>query len=491
MPPHGAQSRRVKGGVLTILVGMVLCFSSGICLGIYGFTLFLLVSLGTWAVKRWYPDGDHRVRIRRSAWPFVLWVGAFFWGYSHHGDFRSLRPGRFQIIATGSSFSSRGALALVEGAEGRTLIGLDRAVPTKQAGLVIQLRRCGYGRWMIPGRCLIQDEPGANLRSYPERSRASFRGMIFALRRRVTKYLDGFGASAAPWLKALLLGLSTNSNGGLLESFRGIGLLHFLVVSGSHVTLVHRCASGCVFGIRRVASALFPALPPLASGPNGWTVALGIVATTLFCLLSGLEPPVQRALCGLCVGQALAVAGSRFSRGASIASTFLLQAFIWPVGFLSRSNFLSWMAWLIVLLAKPVVPLWSTLARACFRQVSMAFALAALTGFGTCAGIIANLVFLPVLEMFFIFCLVVVFAGPGFGALLHFNQMVQSICDAALWVSQLTARGIYREMDGMITHPWVRVAVMGLAWLAVCFYTVSTLRDSKIPPESLAEATAE
>lgn len=481
----------MAGGALIVLVGMMLCFASGISLGPRGFGLFFLVSLSLLSWSRCCPSGKPAPQARLFSWPVLWLVTSFFWGFTNHGDFRSPRPGSFQIVATGSTYSSRGTTVLIEGKNGRTLVGLGHGIPQSQIGQAIKLRKCGRGRWMVPGRCTVQDEQPSTLRKWPRSRGKTVRRTILLLRRRAISYLDSFGPIAGKWLKALLLGLSTNSSGGLLESFRGIGLLHFLVVSGAHVTLVHRVAESCLLAFQRLAGGLIPALPPVSSGPNWLLSASPVAATVLFCLLAGLEPPVQRSLCGLFVAQAFAFAGARPSRSTTIASTFLLQGIFWPVGFLSRSNLLSWMAWLIVLLARPTATVWPSFGRACFRQMLMAFALATVTGIGACAGIIANLIFLPVLEIFFIFCLLITFAGPKFGAAVNFDRMVEIICDVALWASQKTSGGIFRQMDAVITHPGVRVGLMAIAWAGVCFYATSTLLASVTPSVPLAEFTAD
>ena len=476
---------------MIVLVGMMLCFGSGISLGPLGFVLVFLVGLGLLSWNRCYPSDKHPLHARFSVWSAFWMVVSFFWGITNHGDFRSPRPGIFRIIATGSAYSTHGSTVLIEGKGGRTLVSLGHLYPSSQIGQTIKLRKCGHGRWMVPGRCMVKDEQGAVLKRRARSGGNTLRDLILSWRHRASRYLDSFGPNAGRWLKALLLGLSTNSSGGLLESFRGIGLLHFLVVSGAHVTLVHRVAESCLMIFRRLAGGLIPALPPVSSGPNWLFSASPLAATGLFCLLAGLEPPVQRSLCGLCFAQALAFGGARPSRITTIASTFLLQGIFWPVGFLSRSNLLSWMAWLIVLLARPTATVWPSFGRACFRQMLMAFALATVTGIGACAGVIANLIFLPVLELFFMFCILITFAGPKFAARVDFNRMVEIICDAALWASQKTSGGIFRQMDAVITHPGVRVGLMAIAWAGACFYATSTLLASATPSALPPEFTAD
>lgn len=482
---------RMSGGALIVLVGMMLCFASGISLGPLGIVLFCLVGivLFSWSLR--HPAVHHGSSARFSTGSACWLAGSFFWGLTNHGDFRSIRPGVFQIVATGSAYSSHGTTVLIEGTRGRTLVSLAHAVSSNQVGQTINLRKCGHGRWMIPGRCVVQHEQAANLGKGPRSNGKALRGVIFSLRRAASNYLNSFGPVAGAWLKALLLGMATNSSGHLLESFRGIGLLHFLVVSGAHVTLVHRFTHGFMLVLRRVAGGFIPFLPPISSGPNWLLAAPSLVVTGLFCLLAGLEPPVQRSLCGLCVVQALDASGARPSRGATIASTFLLQAFLWPVGFLSRSNLLSWVAWLIVLLARPALTVWPSFGRACFRQMLMAFALATITGIGACAGIIANLVFLPVLEIFFIFCIVVTVAGPNFGAMVDFNRMVETICEWAFLISQKASGGIFYQLDAWITHPHVRVGLMVMAWVWACLYVTSTLLASERPSIPIPGFTAD
>ena len=492
---------------MTVLAGMALCFSAGICLGSCGLWVFLLAMI---AALAWQNNSNQIWPKPSSSWtqwtPWLPWTlgttmlvaASFLWGVTNHGDFRPAEEGRHQILATGTRFSWRGGTVLIEsssvgaaGASPPKLITLQKVDASLRAGLWIDPQRCAPGKWLAPGRCVLAVDPVA---MRPSGVAAKIRMEILAARKRAIHYLNLFGPFAAIWLKALLLGISSNERGGLLDSFRGIGLLHFLVVSGAHVTLVNRVTSKLIFFLINLAHGLCPRLPPLRSRPSLLILMVPPVVTVWFCLLAGLDPPVQRALCSLFVVQLGTMAGLKTSRGAMITSTFVLQGLIWPVGFVSRSNFLSWMAWLIVLLAKPSVAggvVLQTAVQACVRQVAMTMSLAAVMGLTGCAGIMANLLFLPVLEWLFFLSLAVVAGGPALAAAVGFEPLIQGVCHWASWMSGLAAGGILWHIDEALTRPWIRVGIMTMAWFGLCRYATSTLVFSKISSPPLPEVTVE
>ena len=120
---------------------------------------------------------------------------------------------------------------------------------------------------------------------------------------------------------------------------------------------------------------------------------LAVIPVVAFSLIAGLDPPVQRAICSLVVAHGFTMAGSRIQPAAIVPLTCLLQASLWPVGFLSRSNMLSWVAWIIVLLVRPDPTGFFRLSGACLRQVLLMLAMSVLFGISCSVGIIANLVF--------------------------------------------------------------------------------------------------
>ena len=400
----------------------------------------------------------------------------------HHGSFRSpLFPGRVRVVATGTPYVWRGAVALVEDQLGRVQVlvnpaDIRRRLLDAGIGSELVLTRCGPGDLLRPPRCEIDNM----------RKTGRSQSLLVLLRRRMIRYFESFGPSAGPWLKAMLLGVSTNERGGLLEAFRATGLLHFIVVSGSHVTLVHRIFRAIFLLPANIFRALLPGRITFGRVRALSPDLLALMAVAVFCLVAGLDPPVQRAVCSLVVAQGVSMAGSRLHTSAMIASTFLLQATFWPVGFLSRSNLLSWVAWTIVLFVRPLAKGTLPLSGACLRQVLLMLAMAVFFGISSSFGIVANVFFLPLLELFFVFSIFICGVGPRFGDLIHFDSVVAVMIGVARHASGLSGIAALARLDAALAGPAVRVAGLFLVWAGFSFYAASTLVGSTgkvdVPP---------
>lgn len=406
----------------------------------------------------------------------------FLWGQRHHGPFRPPAvPGRVRIVATGTPHVWRGIAALVEDKMGTALVLVDSldarsGEPASASGWHLRLKRCGPASWLRPSRCFL--DTGSKTSS-GRRWLASFRG-------RMVRYLGSFGSSAGPWLKALILGISTNEHGGLLDAFRATGLLHFIVVSGSHVTLIHRMFTAIFSVPASIGRALFPGIVIVGRFPGILPSLLAVIPVAAFSLIAGLDPPVQRAMCSLAVSHGFAMAGSRIQPGAIVPATFLLQAFLWPVGFLSRSNMLSWVAWTIVLLVRTDLKGFFRLSGACLRQVLLMLTMSVFFGISCSVGIIANLIFLPVLEVFFIVSLFVCAAGPRLAGLMSFDRFVAVLIDIARHASSIAATDGLARLDAVLSAPAVRVSTLCFLSASFSFYAASTLVGSTgkvdVPP---------
>lgn len=90
-----------------------------------------------------------------------------------------------------------------------------------------------------------------------------------------------YDADVALYIEALLFGESRLLDEATSFSFRVTGLLHLLVISGSHITLI-------VYGLDRLLQPL-----PLRRETKTFMVLLSV---TSFCWLTGFSPPVARAV---------------------------------------------------------------------------------------------------------------------------------------------------------------------------------------------------
>nr|WP_081475639.1 DNA internalization-related competence protein ComEC/Rec2 [Microbulbifer agarilyticus] len=121
---------------------------------------------------------------------------------------------------------------------------------------------------------------------------------IDALRESLRDGLGGGGAdgyASATLMRALLLG----DRGGIDESTRGLlqrtGTAHLLAISGLHVGMVAACFF-VIGGLLGRLGGLLPWAPRLFRNPVGLAGAIGLLAATLYTLLSGAPLSAQRAL---------------------------------------------------------------------------------------------------------------------------------------------------------------------------------------------------
>jgi hypothetical protein len=132
------------------------------------------------------------------------------------------------------------------------------------------------------------------------------------------------------------------------QIYEDLGLLHVLVVSGSHFSFIGGLCQRLLEGPGRIAYAL-----RLCSFTSwlGWITSARILLTfliTIFALVVGFHPPCQRAWLSLLLGIWLPLIAAPVSDRRHDRWVFYLQALCFPGSFLSLSNALSWSAYTMV-----------------------------------------------------------------------------------------------------------------------------------------------
>ena len=147
---------------------------------------------------------------------------------------------------------------------------------------------------------------------------------------------------------------------------------------------------------------------------------------------------------------------------------------------------LSWVAWTIVLLVRTDLKGFFRLSGACLRQVLLMLTMSVFFGISCSVGIIANLIFLPVLEVFFIVSLFVCAAGPRLAGLMSFDRFVAVLIDIARHASSIAATDGLARLDAVLSAPAVRVSTLCFLSASFSFYAASTLVGSTgkvdVPP---------
>lgn len=139
------------------------------------------------------------------------------------------------------------------------------------------------------------------------------------------KIRQDFSPSGAGFLSGLILGEKRLLGSALKEEFREAGLIHLLVVSGLHVTML---AASIAFFLGRVLRLG----PRVAAGG-------GLLGAWVFTLIAGLQPPVLRAACmltALFAGPLLQRETPALTRLFAVAFIFLLfrPSLLWDASFL-------------------------------------------------------------------------------------------------------------------------------------------------------------
>jgi predicted membrane metal-binding protein len=291
------------------------------------------------------------------------------------------------------------------------------------------------------------------------------------------RHFDRYGPNGAEWLKAVILGQLPGPHRGWLTGFKDTGLVHFLVVSGAHVVLVSK--------VSRVLVALplwWLHLTGLLSarrfaGYLGGVKLIALLPVIVFSLVCGLDPPVQRALIALALISVPGFGGFQLHWATRLLLVLAVQAAIWPVGFFSATNGMSWLASTVVLLTHRVGSVW--------RQWLMFVSFSLLAGAGSAAGLLANLILLPALEVFFLASILVATVGPDLAGWARFESAIGFTWKAVRYAGWHLSGPLFAVSERP-SHSLHLRAAMTVIMLVVVAHFASTRLASKpaVPSDS-------
>lgn len=169
------------------------------------------------------------------------------------------------------------------------------------------------------------------------------------LRHELNKKISRFPTDISRWFKAFISGDQGQLSASYLQAFKSLGLLHILVLSGGHLSVV---AALLLFFMRMFALVpYFFGKITILTWTRIWcasTLSAGFVLY-LFCLTVGFSQSVQRAFFAFMTANVLPMVGFSGGTRARILATFFLQAVFYPVHLLSWSMLLSWSGTLILM----------------------------------------------------------------------------------------------------------------------------------------------
>jgi hypothetical protein len=275
-----------------------------------GFSLIFITYL--WLKRRYLPSG-------------FCAVAAFLWGLVHNPPPVPLGEQIGQIIWTsGCSLQDDDLLVEVNGwvyrAKGRG------AVDTRVAL---------HGKNLTP---FVLDD----WRQPLLRSRSTWCQIGILIRSQLHARIKTLEPDVAGWLRAFVLGEQFSVAPVILEAFRAVGLLHLLVLSGGHLSVI---ATVVLFALRLPWHIFYmrgqlPALQWLRV--TSFSQPLTLLVLFIYCAATGFSQSMQRA--ALCFGVSMIppMLGLSMPAQSRILLAIILQAIFFPTNFLSFSMLMSW-----------------------------------------------------------------------------------------------------------------------------------------------------
>lgn len=306
-------------------------------------------------------------------------IAAFVWGFAHNPSLPTQTIESAQVVWAGGCGVMGDDLIIKVGyslfrANGQALSGdIVRVTPTN--------RKFGGTRLQVVQR---------------NGRRSTICSVGLLVKNQLDRRSEAFPGEVAGWLQAFVVGDQKNLAPTLRKSFQDLGLLHLLVLSGGHITVL-----GVLLNALIRAPWLFRYLMARLAIDSWIRVCsvsnvLTAILLCVYCAAAGFSQSLQRAYLSFFIVHILPMIGIEQTMKRRILAVLIVQAAIFPVNFLSLSMMMSWGGVLILsafMESSYLKPLWQTLALA--FQIQVIFFAASLIFFGK-AGILSipcNLIF--------------------------------------------------------------------------------------------------
>lgn len=296
---------------------------------------------------------------------YVSWICALIWGLVHNPPSLMTSRQNFAevILSSGCGLVDDDLIVRlgdhVYRARGRASRGDAVRIQSKR-GMIISV---------IPAGGEIQEAP------------PFFCRYGFVLRSAIERRIEKLPGAVRPWMRGFILGDQSAVDGKTWESFRSLGLLHMLVLSGSHVSII---------GVFIVFFLRFPWWIFYVLGRLDvltWIKVSTIsnlcsaVLLLSYCVAAGLTQSLQRAFFCFIVAAIFPIFGIFRKKLSRVLTALCLQAFICPVNFLSVGLIMSWTGVLVLIAfteSNYLKPVWrmileSFLIQSVFFLVSLIF----------------------------------------------------------------------------------------------------------------------
>jgi ComEC/Rec2-related protein len=280
------------------------------------------------------------------------------------------------------------------------------------------------------------------------------------------------------WLLAILIGNFNQVPLFLSRAFFSVGLIHLVVISGMHITLIINCLSRSIslivrffYLLRWLGGARFVAMCEVAK-------VLGIAFVGYFLWNVGYAPSSQRAMLTSLISilASLLFTRTRWTKRMSLA--LLLQTLLFPAGFLHGSNFLSWASYSIVcelaLLALRAKGWKQRLMAIMLAQIKLMFLALAVTGNISFISLVMNIVVVPLFPIIFFLGLISLVAeGRDWWVLQNWVHLSQNKFLEGIWFTS-------QKNDTLLGSVELRTPTLGFLFFGLCLLLLlKTVRNIK------------
>lgn len=197
------------------------------------------------------------------------------------------------------------------------------------------------------------------------------------------------------WFGCLLIGEFSSEAKEQLDDFKILGLLHVLIVSGLHISILGAVLRAILFFPLIVLLCSKGISPRIFLSMRQNLEVLLVFILFLYSYGTGLNQAAQRAYIVFLVNAICAIYFSSIAKERRIQISVFLHSFVFPLGFWDSSTILSWVAYGIFISSIPKS--FSGLAVSIIRQALLTIFVAALFGSISFAGIFLNPLIVPLM----------------------------------------------------------------------------------------------
>ncbi len=273
--------------------------------------------------------------------PGALTLAGLIWGLCHHAPSPLVAEGSYVLRSSGLFAHSYQSVMVSNGQR------VIQAYAAAETGCQGTLRGTPYRGMLRQARTIFQCKipPTQALKRWYHPVNEIF----FALRSSLDRQFAQHQGFIGGWLEAVFLGRLGALSPQLSLTFKRLGLLHLLVISGFHITFLSTLLR-YVWLLPLVLAYSLRLITPrvLLRGKILGELFLGVGLLLFICLI-GQPASAQRAFLIFLAAQLLVLLLGKQQAAQQIALVFFCQSLIFPLGLICESAAMSWVAYLLVI----------------------------------------------------------------------------------------------------------------------------------------------